>query len=343
MSPSATWVSRVNTAVADDGECRASPSEGVTRRAPRVEAGRPSWRHGRQTVSTTSATRGSAAAGLETSQRAGPQPFARLHRAGELFPLAGRQGPQRHGDPVSPGGQDPVEGRLDFRDADNDLDGAGRPQGIDDQLPGVGGFPARHGAQGPVAAGGGNGAGQHRGDLRLVDLDHDPGAGGRRSHPAEVAAGTGRQRGRKVPPGAMVNEGAFPVVQVQARGEAERAAELDLDVLRRGVLGADHVGEDVDVGGQGGTRPPEVLAGPVHDPPAVGLDVHGEVHQQGGCPAERVGADAPVRQLGQERQVRAAELAADDPRGLDRVLAGPGAQGGGGDLLRLRGQWCGHG
>ena len=66
----------------------------------------------------------------------------------------------------------------------------------------------------------------------------------------------------------------------------------------------------------------------------MGLDVHGEVHEQGRGPAEGVGADAAVRQFGKERQMRAAEFTADDPGGLDRVLAGPGAQRGRGDLAR---------
>src|SRR6478735_7194035 len=70
------------------------------------------------------------------------------------------------------------------------------------------------------------------------------------------------------------------VVQVQSGREAKRAAQLDLQLGRGGLFRPDDVGEDVDVGGQRRAGPPEVLAGAVHDPPAVGLHVDGEALQQ---------------------------------------------------------------
>ena len=135
--------------------------------------------------------------------------------------------------PSAPGREDPLERRLDLGDGHHGFDGARGAERVDDQPPGLGDFLARHRAQGPVTAGGGNGAGQHGGNFRFVDLDHDPGTGGGRRHPLEVAFHARCQRSRDVPAGAVVDQGPLPVVQVQAGGEAERPAQLDLDIVRR--------------------------------------------------------------------------------------------------------------
>jgi hypothetical protein len=62
------------------------------------------------------------------------------------------------------------------------------------------------------------------------------------------------------------------------------------------------------------------------------LDVDGEFDEQGRRSAQGIGADAAVRKLGKERQVRAAEFTADDAGGLGRILAGPLAEASRGDL-----------
>ena len=95
------------------------PRQALRRRDPRA---RPAWTRAGPAAATAArrsprrrATRGSARGGISHVQRAGPEPLAGLHRAGELFPLAGGQGPKRHGDSVRACRQDPLERRLDFR------------------------------------------------------------------------------------------------------------------------------------------------------------------------------------------------------------------------------------
>jgi hypothetical protein len=67
----------------------------------------------------------------------------------------------------------------------------------------------------------------------------------------------------------------------------------------------------------------------------VGLDIHGHVNEQGCRAAYGVGANPAVREFGKVRKVGAAQFAADDAGGFDRILAWPWSQGGGCDLALL--------
>lgn len=134
------------------------------------------------------------------------------------------------------------------------------------------------------------------------------------------------ERLRDIPPRTEIQQGPLAIVEVKSGCQAQRPHELDLDCGRRILFGPCHVGQHIDVGGQRRPRPLEVLSRAVHQPPAVWLDVDRELNQQAPRPADRVRADAPVRQFGEERHVRVPEFSADGAERFSGVIRRPRSQ-----------------
>jgi hypothetical protein len=131
----------------------------------------------------------------------------------------------------------------------------------------------------------------------------------------------------------VVDQGPFAVVEVQSGGQAQRPPQLDFEFGGSlTVLFTGNIGEHVDIRGKRRPGPDEVTPGPVNDAPAMGLDIHCHLHEQGRRPADGVRTHSAAGELGQERQMRTAKFPADNPGGFDRVLPGPWSEGGGGHL-----------
>src|SRR5581483_1702257 len=103
--------------------------------------------------------------------------------------------------------------------------------------------------------------------------------------------------------------------------------------LERAVVALRRLLQRVEVGGEGGVGPLLVASRPGDEAPGTGSDLDVEVGQEAGRAPDRVGADAPGRELGQERQGEpgqlgehdAGRLQAIDPR--ERAETGGGARG----------------
>ena len=174
-----------------------------------------------------------------------------------------------------------------------------------------------------VAAGGGHPAGQDPRERRLVDLDHETGAGHPAPHIGEVPAQAFGERRGHVPHRARVGQRLVPARQLDLGRHGPRAGRLHLqdagELVGRLLQGVEIAGEEVP-------RAAEIHPRPGHQPPPGRLQVDGEVDEQTRGAAHHVRARAAGRQLRQERKV--GDLADDEPGRLERVGAGHRAHSG---------------
>ena len=125
----------------------------------------------------------------------------------------------------------------------------------------------------------------------------------------------------------MVAEDALSPGQPEAGEQAERAAHPHGQTFDDGALGPRGVRPAVRVlvpEGDGAASVAAGAGGPGRaDPPAVRLQVDGQLLQEGGRAAGGVGAGSAIGQLGEHRPVVRAELAERDALRLGDVGAAP--------------------
>ena len=166
-------------------------------------------------------------------QRPRPRAASGLDCLRELLPLPGSQGPQRNGDRVGPGRTRSARTapRFPATAMATSAAPAFRRASITTRQSSVTSCPATE-RRGPVAAGCGDAAREDRGDVRLVDLHHEPGPGNGGSHLAPgIFANPCSEGSGDVAAGAIVDQGTLAVMEVEPGGQAEGTPKLDLELM----------------------------------------------------------------------------------------------------------------
>jgi hypothetical protein len=181
----------------------------------------------------------------------------------------------------------------------------------------------RHGGQHVVAGGGRHPAREHHWQRRLVELHHHRRVRQSPAYLLGVSRGGLGERGGQVAARARVPQRPAAAGHLHGRREGEGPGQLELQragVALRGFL------QCIQVPTQERRSAPFVEAGAVDQPPTRRLQVHVQVDEQSGSPADQVGARAAGGQLRQVGQVR--QFPEHDPGGLGDVGAGQRADAG---------------
>ncbi len=174
------------------------------------------------------------------------------------------------------------------------------------------------------ARGRGDPAGEHGGQRRLVDLQHERCSGHPPTHVGQVLPDPGGERLREVTTGADVGQHLVAARLLDRRRERPRPGDLHLE---RALVALRQLLRDVEVLSQQRAGAALVDAGRVGEPPPGRLQVEAELAHQRHRPAGHPGDRPARRQLGQVREV--GQLAEHDPHRLHEVLPRHRAEAGG--------------
>ena len=170
---------------------------------------------------------------------------------------------------------------------------------------------------------------EHGGQRRLVELEHDLGAGHQPPHVGDVALHAVGERRDQVGHRARVGDDPLAPVEPQRGRERPRAGDLHLERADVAVVG---LRELVEVLAVQGRRARRVEPRPVDEAPPARLEVDVQVDEQPGGAPDDLGPGAACRCLGAVRQPHALAVDEQVAHGAHRLAgrrAGPRPDAGG--------------